>query len=141
RHDMLARGPGRITNNQGETAAGAEAWEASMTRMGNRFVGAGLALAAGLMLATNMAGAGAPDPAAILMDGAGGENWPAFGRTYGEQHYSPLDQVNRGNVKDLGLAWYMDLPPGNSATGPLAVDGVIYFASGYSIVHAVRAED
>lgn len=112
-----------------------------MTRMGNRFVGAGLALAAGLMLATNMAGAEAPDPAAILKDGAGGEDWPAFGRTYGEQHYSPLDQVNRGNVKDLGLAWYMDLPPGNSATGPLAVDGVIYFASGYSIVHAVRAED
>lgn len=74
-----------------------------------------------------------------LFDGSDGRDWPAFGRTYGEQHYSPLDQVNEGTVERLGLAWSFDLPPGNPATGPIAVDGILYFASGYSIAHAIDA--
>lgn len=72
-----------------------------------------------------------------LLDSSSGKDWPAFGRTYGEQHYSPLAQVSDATVQDLGLAWHMDLGPGNPVTGPLAVDGVLYFATGYSIVHAV----
>lgn len=74
---------------------------------------------------------------AQLTDGSDGRDWPAFGRTYGEQHYSPLDQVNADTVKRLGLAWSYDLPVGNPATGPIEIDGVLYFASGYSIVHAI----
>lgn len=35
--------------------------------------------------------------------------------------------------------WSLYLPPGNVATGPVAVDGVVFFASGYSVVHAVDA--
>ena len=76
---------------------------------------------------------------ARLADGSGGDDWAAFGRTYGEQHFSPLAEINDGNVTNLGLAWSFDLPSGNSVTGPIAVDGVIYFASGYSIVHAIDA--
>ncbi|QQN75125.1 PQQ-dependent dehydrogenase, methanol/ethanol family [Croceicoccus sp. YJ47] len=78
---------------------------------------------------------------AILADDSGGDDWPAFGRTYGEQHYSPLTQIDTGNVAQLGLAWSMDLPPGNPATGPIAVDGVIYMATGYSIVRAIDARN
>ena len=33
------------------------------------------------------------------------QNWLTHGRTYGEQRFSPLDQVNAGNVEKLGLAW------------------------------------
>lgn len=73
----------------------------------------------------------------LLLDDSAGEDWPAFGRTYGEQHFSPLTQISDGNIDELGLAWYLDLGPGNPVTGPLAVDGVLYFASGYSVVHAV----
>lgn len=112
-----------------------------MTRITGKFAGGALAslLFIGLV---GLADAAEPrDPAAILHDDAGGENWAAYGRTYGEQHFSPLAAVNRDNVKDLGLSWHMDLPLGNSVTGPLAVDGVIYFTSGYSVVHAVRAAD
>ena len=32
-------------------------------------------------------------------------NWLLHGRDRGEQRYSPLDQINRGNVSQLGLAW------------------------------------
>lgn len=76
---------------------------------------------------------------AQLADTADGHDWPGFGRTYGEQHFSPLTQISDGNVGKLGLAWSMDLEPGNSVTGPLAVAGVVYFANSYSIVHAVDA--
>ena len=74
-----------------------------------------------------------------LLDSSDGADWPAFGRTYGEQHYSPLTEINDGNIGQLGLAWSMDLPLGNSVTGPLAVNGILYFATGYSLVHAVDA--
>jgi quinohemoprotein ethanol dehydrogenase len=74
-----------------------------------------------------------------LLDQASGDDWPAVGRTFGEQHYSPLTQINDGNVGQLGLAWSMDLPPGNSVTQPLEVDGVLYFATMFSKIHAVDA--
>ena len=34
------------------------------------------------------------------------ENWMATGRTYSEQHYSPLSRINKDNVGQLGLAWW-----------------------------------
>ncbi|CDO35202.1 PQQ-dependent dehydrogenase, methanol/ethanol family [Novosphingobium sp. KN65.2] len=77
---------------------------------------------------------------AQLDDGSDGKDWPAFGRTYGEQHYSPLNQINDGNVDRLGLAWSVDLPPGNPATGPIEVGGTVYLASGYSVVRAIDVE-
>jgi quinohemoprotein ethanol dehydrogenase len=77
--------------------------------------------------------------AAQLVDNSDGADWPAYGRTYGEQHYSPLDQIDAGNVGRLGLAWSIDLDTRNSATAPIAVAGILYFATGHSIVHAVEA--
>ncbi len=74
---------------------------------------------------------------AQLQDGSDGKDWPAFGRTYGEQHFSPLDQINSDTVGKLGLAWSVDLPPGNPATGPIEVGGTVYLASGYSVVRAI----
>jgi len=85
---------------------------------------------------------GAPDGPTIKMlsDKADGTNWAGYGRTFDETHYSPLDQINDGNVKNLGLKWSIDLPPMPSVVGaPLAVDGILYFGIGYSIVYAVDA--
>ncbi|MBA4355451.1 MAG: PQQ-dependent dehydrogenase, methanol/ethanol family, partial [Novosphingobium sp.] len=66
-------------------------------------------------------------------------NWAAFGRTEGEQHFSPLTQVSDATIDQLGLVWSLDLPLGNSVTAPLAVDGVLYIATGYSVIRAVDA--
>jgi quinohemoprotein ethanol dehydrogenase len=74
-----------------------------------------------------------------LRDDTNAANWPSYGRTNGQQHYSPLSQINQKNVARLGLAWALDLPPGNTVTQPIAVDGVIYFAMAHSVVHAVNA--
>jgi quinohemoprotein ethanol dehydrogenase len=65
---------------------------------------------------------------ARLRDDSDGQDWPGYGRTYGEQHYSPLNQINAQNIGQLKLAWYMELGIGNPATIPVAVNGVIYFA-------------
>lgn len=73
-------------------------------------------------------------PAGIEVDPA---NWPALGRTAGAQSYSPLSSINTGSIRQLGLAWSYDLQPGNSVSAPVAVDGVIYTATGYSVVTAL----
>jgi len=67
-------------------------------------------------------------------------NWMSYGRTYSEQRFSPLKQINDQNVGQLALAWYVDLDThrGQEAT-PIVVDGVLYFTTAWSKVFAVKA--
>ena len=69
-----------------------------------------------------------------------GDNWPSYGRSYSEQRFSPLKQINDQNVGQLGLAWHFDLDThrGQEAT-PLVVDGVMYFTTAWSKVFALNA--
>ncbi len=80
---------------------------------------------------------GGIDAAALLNAGANTANWISYGRTYDEQRFSPLDQVNAGNVKNLGLAWFadMDTARGQEAT-PIVIDGMIYITTAWSKVKA-----
>jgi quinohemoprotein ethanol dehydrogenase len=66
-------------------------------------------------------------------------NWMTYGRTYDEQRFSPLNQINDRNVSQLGLAWYYDLDTnrGQEAT-PIVVDGVMYFTSAWGKVFALN---
>jgi alcohol dehydrogenase (cytochrome c)/quinohemoprotein ethanol dehydrogenase len=69
-------------------------------------------------------------------------NWMSTGRTYSEQHFSPLEQVTADNVKQLGLAWSYDLDAahrGQEST-PLEIDGVLYVTSSWSKVFALNAK-
>ncbi|MFB0874275.1 MULTISPECIES: PQQ-dependent dehydrogenase, methanol/ethanol family [unclassified Sphingobium] len=70
----------------------------------------------------------------------GGRNWAGYGGEENEQHYSALSQINAGNVASLGLVWYhdIDIPP-NAFSAPVVVDGILYFAAGYSVVQALDA--
>ena len=77
---------------------------------------------------------------AALSDEADGANWPAYGRTFSEGHYSPLTQIDSNNVGHLGLLWSLDLEVTTSITAPVAVDGVLYLAAGYGVVYAVDAQ-
>ncbi|MXO70661.1 PQQ-dependent dehydrogenase, methanol/ethanol family [Alteraurantiacibacter buctensis] len=67
-------------------------------------------------------------------------DWPSDGRDYTAQRYSPLTQVNRQNVGQLGLAWYADLDTyrGVEAT-PLYADGVLYNTLSWNITTAYDA--
>lgn len=75
----------------------------------------------------------------VAADSEAGQ-WMSHGRTYDEQRYSPLTQIDVANVSELGLAWSFDLntPRGIEATS-LVVDGVMYTTSAWSIVHALDA--
>jgi quinohemoprotein ethanol dehydrogenase len=77
------------------------------------------------------------DARALLGAAGNTADWLTTGRTYDEQRYSPLAQINDGNVKDLGLAWYADLDTarGQEAT-PLVIDGKIYITTAWSKVKA-----
>ena len=72
-------------------------------------------------------------------DGEPGQ-WMSHGRTYGEQRFSPLDQINTETVGKLGLAWFADLDSrrGQEST-PLVADGVLYVTTAWSKVKAYDA--
>lgn len=71
-----------------------------------------------------------PDPA----------DWLMFSRTFDNQRFSPLDQVNRDNVGGLRLVWSRGMHPGeNQENIPLVHRGVMYVANPRGIVQALDA--
>jgi quinohemoprotein ethanol dehydrogenase len=67
-------------------------------------------------------------------------NWLAHGRTYDEQRFSPLHEIDRSNVAKLGLAWSFEtgVGRGHEAT-PIVVDGVMFVTLPWSVVKALDA--
>src|SRR5690606_34425715 len=64
-------------------------------------------------------------------------DWMTHGRTYSEQRYSPLAQIDRSTVSDLGLAWYADIDTSRAQEAtPIVVDGKIYVSTSWSMVKA-----
>ena len=67
-------------------------------------------------------------------------NWMSVGRTYSEQRFSPLNQIDEHNVGRLALAWYYDLDTFRGIEGtPVVVDGVMYATSAWSVALALDA--
>lgn len=67
-------------------------------------------------------------------------NWMSYGRTYSEQRFSPLKQINVRNARKLGLAWYFDTGTRRSLEAtPIVVDGIMYTTGSWSIVYALDA--
>jgi quinohemoprotein ethanol dehydrogenase len=102
-----------------------------MTRASSYIVGAALLLAS-LAISTPVVSA----PATRVKAG----EWVTHGRDDSEQRYSPLQQINADNVKQLGLAWYADLTErGQYQSTPIMVDGRIYATTPWSKVYAFDA--
>ncbi len=70
---------------------------------------------------------------------ANGDEWPSWGRTGHETHYSPLDEIAVGNVSDLKLAWHFDLEPGFTPSTPLMAEGKVFLTTGHSHIRALDA--
>ena len=62
---------------------------------------------------------------AMLRDPDPGD-WLMSHRTYDFQAFSPLDEINRGNVHQLQLAWMRAMEEGPQQIRPLVYDGVMY---------------
>ncbi len=66
--------------------------------------------------------------------------WLTGGRDFEQSYHSPLDQINRDNVSQLGFAWQyeIDTEHGFEAT-PIVVDGVMYSSGPEGAVYVVDA--
>jgi quinoprotein glucose dehydrogenase len=55
------------------------------------------------------------------------QDWAVYGGAAENTHYSSLTQINRGNVKQLQVAWSFDTgEPGGLQTSPIVVDDVLF---------------
>ncbi|MFZ1832482.1 MAG: hypothetical protein WAU27_06680, partial [Pseudomonadales bacterium] len=77
------------------------------------------------------------DGARIVASDSEPFNWMSHGRSYDEQRFSPLAQIDESNVAQLGIDWSFDFPTrrGMEAT-PIVVDGRMYVTSTWSKVYA-----
>lgn len=66
-------------------------------------------------------------------------DWLLWRRTYDDHGFSPLTQINRGNVGNLRVAWAWSLPNGPNEATPLEHDGVIFVHSYGDQVQALNA--
>jgi quinohemoprotein ethanol dehydrogenase len=94
----------------------------------------------GTAAATPAAKPAAVDSKRLLAANEEAGQWMAPGRTYDEQRYSPLKQINDTNVNQLGLAWYFDLNTHRGVeSSPLVIDGVMYTISAWNVTYAIDA--
>ena len=67
-------------------------------------------------------------------------DWPAYGGSPEDTHYSSLSQINRSNVKELKVAWSFDTgEPGGLETSPIIVGGVLYGIAPTQKIFALNA--
>ncbi|GAA1875169.1 outer membrane protein assembly factor BamB family protein [Asanoa iriomotensis] len=98
--------------------------------------------AAAPAVATPAAAHRPPGAAALArFDTPGDEDFPKVGGNLGNQNYTSLDGIHRGNVRRLRGAWVNriegGLTTGNSQSTAVAVDGVLYIESALGNVVAV----
>jgi len=92
-----------------------------------------------------------------LIGSTGAQDWPTHDGDPGAMKYSHLDQIHRGNVDKLELAWTWEtgeepisaasvpfagrpIEPGKFQGTPVLVDGTLYIATSYTRVAALDAE-
>ncbi len=68
-----------------------------------------------------------PDPA----------DWPMIRGNYQAHSYSPLAQINAGNVGGLELEWVWNMRDGSSQPAPLMYRGVIYLINSGDVIQAL----
>src|ERR1700691_2005224 len=67
------------------------------------------------------------------------DDWLNWRRTLDGWGYSPLDRINRSNLRSLKLAWSWTLEPGPSQTVPIVYNGVMYITNPGNVVLALDA--
>ncbi|PYR38362.1 MAG: hypothetical protein DMF90_03505, partial [Acidobacteria bacterium] len=67
------------------------------------------------------------------------ENWISFRNGYNLWGYSPLDQINVGNVGQLRLVWSRAMQTGPQEVEPLVYNGIMFLVNSEDIVQALDA--
>ncbi len=102
-----------------------------------------LLLAGGVLLAVAPASAADVTPDRLANPDREPGNWLMNHRTYDAQRYSPLDRINKDNVKSLKLVYTVAIGGTsvneNLQATPLAEDGFLYFTDLWGILYKVDA--
>ena len=100
-----------------------------------------LLLGGAAVLATCPALAGDVTPDRLVNADKEPQNWLMNHRTYDAQRYSPLDKVNKDNVKSLKLAYALAIggtaANENLQSTPLAEDGFLYIVDQWGVVYKI----
>jgi alcohol dehydrogenase (cytochrome c) len=100
-----------------------------------------LLLGGAAALATCPALAGDVTPDRLVNADKEPQNWLMNHRTYDAQRYSPLDKVNKDNVKSLKLAYALAIggtaANENLQSTPLAEDGFLYIVDQWGVVYKI----
>ncbi len=67
------------------------------------------------------------------------EDWLTYRGNYQAWGYSALDQINKGNVKNLQLVWARTMEPGINQATPLIYNGVMYLGNPGDVIQAIDA--
>ena len=106
-------------------------------------VGASLVALVAALPATAAENTSAED---LLNAASNSADWLTVHRTYDAQRYSPLDQINTGNVTNLRVAFTVALgggegagpwPYSNIEATPLVENGIMYMPNGWSQLSAI----
>ena len=105
-----------------------------------------LAVLSAVLLLTAGAGAASAQAArgftpvtdAMLQEPAPGD-WLSWRRTLDGWGYSPLNEINRGNVHQLRLVWSRALSAGSQQGTPVVYDGVLYMPNPRDVIQAIDA--
>jgi alcohol dehydrogenase (cytochrome c) len=109
-----------------------------MNRLTNRRTASMLA---GMLIAAPSAFAAEVTSDRLLNADREPQNWLMNHRTYDAQRYSPLDRINKANVKDLKLAYAVAI--GGTAANeslestPLAEDGFLYIVDQWGVLYKI----
>src|SRR5262249_5856462 len=98
-------------------------------------------LATTMLAATGFALAAEVTPERLANADKEPQNWLMNHRTYDAQRYSPLDKINRDNIKALKLAYSVAIGglsiDENLESTPLAEDGFLYIVDLWSAVYKI----
>jgi alcohol dehydrogenase (cytochrome c) len=67
------------------------------------------------------------------------EDWLLLRGNYQGWGYSPLDQINKANVKNLQLVWARVMEPGINEASPIIHNGVMYLGNSADVIQAIDA--
>jgi alcohol dehydrogenase (cytochrome c) len=100
-----------------------------------------LLLAGAAMLAATPALSADVTPDRLLNADREPQNWLMNHRTYNSQRYSPLDRINKGNVRTLKLAYAVAIGgtsvDENLEATPLAEDGYLYVVDQWGVLYKI----
>ena len=67
------------------------------------------------------------------------EDWLLYRGNYQGWGYSSLDQINKGNVKQLQMVWSRMMEPGLNEITPIVHDGIMYLGNPGDVIQAINA--